>query len=150
MKDNKRGKRERKRTVGGRVKELVSMAQGHGPLGRFILESALLKFCQTPNATILIDGELPHNTPGAKVENARWKKLFDGAQASMDGKEPSEFQGARSLCACGHTGDKAMQDDSAVPTDHDGLIGHGACNRMGCECFKFTWAKFLPEFEART
>ena len=137
-----------KPTALDRIKEVVKMAQGHGPLGRFILESALLEFCRTPNATILIDGKYPHATPGAEAEKARWKKLQDGADEIMDGKEPATFEGARSRCSCGHAGDKAMQDESGVPTDHDGLIGHGGCKRIGCKCNKFTWTNFLPEFQA--
>ena len=45
-----------------------------------------------------------------------------------------------SRCICGHTGDGS-------DSDHDGIIGHGACTVVGCGCRKFTWKEFLPTFE---
>jgi hypothetical protein len=46
---------------------------------------------------------------------------------------------AKSRCACGHTGD-------GEHSQHAGANGHGHCER--CECSSFTWAGFLPTFEA--
>jgi hypothetical protein len=49
---------------------------------------------------------------------------------------------ARSLCDCGHTGD-------GPNSQHEDLIqqGHGPCRQ--CDCQRFRWVKFLPEFEQK-
>lgn len=46
----------------------------------------------------------------------------------------------KSVCQCGHTGDGAN-------SEHDDSLqaGHGAC--FECECVKFTWTKFTPEYD---
>lgn len=54
----------------------------------------------------------------------------------------NKIVGAMSRCTCDHTGDKRMGDKAA--TQHAGIVGHGACVVSGCDCFKFTWAEFLP------
>lgn len=59
----------------------------------------------------------------------------------------AKFQGARSLCTCGHTGDLGV-GDLALLSDHEGVIGHGACTVEGCSCAKFTWAGYVPALEA--
>lgn len=46
---------------------------------------------------------------------------------------------AKSICQCGHKGDG---DNS----EHDGYNGHGKCNVKGCNCNRFTWKSFIPEF----
>lgn len=46
--------------------------------------------------------------------------------------------GVKSRCICGHTGDT---DPSGNASEHDGLIGHGACKV--CSCPKFTWREFI-------
>ncbi len=43
---------------------------------------------------------------------------------------------AKSLCTCGHSGD-------GTNSMHGGYIGHGPCRYAGCDCQKFSWAKFL-------
>lgn len=52
----------------------------------------------------------------------------------------------KSVCGCGHTGDGAK-------AQHLGYGGHGACNatpldgRNECQCAKFTWAGWTPEYK---
>jgi len=59
------------------------------------------------------------------------------------------WTGPRSVCTCGHSGDVSAEEafKNLVQTEHGGLIGHGPCKVPGCDCRKFTWAKFLPAFE---
>lgn len=47
----------------------------------------------------------------------------------------------KSVCTCAHTGDgkRSRHVDGVVP-------GHGPC--LECDCEKFSWKKFTPEFEA--
>lgn len=59
----------------------------------------------------------------------------------------AKFQGARSLCTCGHTGDLGV-GDLALLSDHEGVIGHGSCTVEGCSCAKFMWAGYVPALEA--
>lgn len=49
-----------------------------------------------------------------------------------------------SVCVCGHTGDGGN-------SQHLGTLaqGHGPCRVEGCKCRRFTWTKWLPEFEAK-
>ena len=46
----------------------------------------------------------------------------------------------RSVCACGHSGDGPLSEHLES--------GHGACKVQGCDCQKFTWARFMSDFEA--
>jgi len=50
------------------------------------------------------------------------------------------WKGGKSFCECGHTGDG---DNS----QHAGLLGHGPCKHPNCNCVKFTWVTFVPEYE---
>jgi hypothetical protein len=53
-----------------------------------------------------------------------------------------QYNGPRSVCRCGHTGDGEGSEHSALVI---GLgEGHGSCSKCGCK--KFTWAKWTPNF----
>jgi hypothetical protein len=45
----------------------------------------------------------------------------------------------KSLCQCGHTGDRPH-------SAHGGLLGHGPCFVPGCACLKFSWHSWAPWF----
>ena len=55
------------------------------------------------------------------------------------------FVGPKSICLCGHTGDG---EDSDHGTGFG--PGHGACMVSGCNCFKFSWARFTKKYERFT
>lgn len=47
-----------------------------------------------------------------------------------------------SACKCGHTG------DGANSSHNDSLaLGHGSCRIKDCQCKRFTWSHWLPDFE---
>lgn len=50
------------------------------------------------------------------------------------------FSGPKSVCKCGHVGDGER-------SAHGGIVGHGPCTVAGCDCAKFSWARFTEEFE---
>jgi hypothetical protein len=51
---------------------------------------------------------------------------------------PGDVPGGKSICRCRHRGDGSA-------SQHDGVIGHGACLVPGCGCEKFSWARFINE-----
>jgi hypothetical protein len=65
------------------------------------------------------------------------------------------YVGPRSICTCGHTGDHKLSDPPGGSSkerpagyrgQHNGSQGHGSC--FECDCVKFTWAGYTPEFLA--
>ncbi len=54
-----------------------------------------------------------------------------------------EYDKAKSVCSCGHLGDGPSSEHGDTFSH-----GHGPCMVEGCDCHKFTWVKFTPEFEA--
>ena len=75
-----------------------------------------------------------------KIERPKAKQPTPQQQQQA---QPAVFYGARSLCTCGHTGD-SFPDGSK--TQHAGMVGHGKCTMPGCNCVKFTWARFTDEY----
>jgi hypothetical protein len=56
-----------------------------------------------------------------------------------------KFDGPRSICTCGHSGDGPHSYHEAGVK---GLAdGHGPCIVAGCDCQKFSWKAFTPEFQ---
>lgn len=56
-------------------------------------------------------------------------------------KRAAEYDKAKSLCSCGHTGEGTTSDH------RDGFApGYGPCKVKGCSCTKFSWVSFTPEF----
>jgi len=51
------------------------------------------------------------------------------------------YEGPKSICTCGHEGD-------GKAGAHSEPVGGGACTVEGCACLRFTWAGYLPAFEA--
>ena len=51
------------------------------------------------------------------------------------------FDGAKSLCTCGHSGD-------GKGSVHAGPIGHGRCEVPNCNCPRFTWRSWTPDYAA--
>lgn len=51
----------------------------------------------------------------------------------------------KSICTCGHSGDGV--NSSHADNITFGVYGHGRCYVTGCNCKKFTWAKFTALFE---
>lgn len=53
-----------------------------------------------------------------------------------------------SFCTCGHLGD-IRRDTPAEEvfslSQHNGVVGHGACTVPGCPCKRFTWVRFNEE-----
>jgi hypothetical protein len=56
-----------------------------------------------------------------------------------------KFDGPRSVCACGHTGDGPDSQHEAGTLSL--AEGHGACTVEGCDCDRFAWKAFRPEFQ---
>lgn len=52
------------------------------------------------------------------------------------------FQGPKSVCTCGHVGDGPGSAHAATIAP-----GHGPCIIEGCDCQKFSFARYTPEFE---
>lgn len=50
-----------------------------------------------------------------------------------------KIEGDRSVCFCGHTGDKAV--GSEKESHHDGVNGHGPCSRDCGDCRAFVWRR---------
>ncbi len=55
------------------------------------------------------------------------------------------WSGPKSVCSCGHTGDGAGSEHLNT-YGPDLSPGHGPCLVPGCECRKFTWEDFRPEY----
>lgn len=54
------------------------------------------------------------------------------------------YIGDRSICSCGHTGDKTPNSPAG---NHDGVQAHGACRFCGMACPKFSWKSFTSDFK---
>jgi len=53
------------------------------------------------------------------------------------------LKGPKSICVCGHSGD-------GLNSQHATIIapGHAHCTVPGCQCQKFTWARYANEYLA--
>lgn len=59
-----------------------------------------------------------------------------------------QWQGPKSRCTCGHSGDGPDSEHRTTdPTHCVQFEGKGACTVAGCKCKQFTWISWLPEFE---
>ena len=55
------------------------------------------------------------------------------------------WQGSKSVCTCGHTGDGRWSQHTGRPTMVQN--GHGRCLEPGCKCGQFTWGKWTGAFQ---
>lgn len=60
------------------------------------------------------------------------------------------WEGPKSICYCGHNGDGYPSQHSDHTKGYALIVGHGPCKVRGCECKRFTWEKFTPEFDEAT
>ncbi len=59
----------------------------------------------------------------------------------------STWRGPRSVCRCTHNGDGSDSEHADIfPLAG---MGHGACRVTGCTCAHFSWADWLPIFQAK-
>jgi hypothetical protein len=55
-----------------------------------------------------------------------------------------KFEGPKSICMCGHTGDGEGSQHVDVVLAGD---GQGKCSVNGCGCQRFTWMQSTKKFE---
>jgi len=57
------------------------------------------------------------------------------------------MRGPKSICQCGHSGDGPDSDHATDKGMMNLAPGHSRCTVPGCDCQRFTWAGFSPEYE---
>ena len=53
------------------------------------------------------------------------------------------FDGPKSICVCGHTGD----GENSQHGNENYSFGSGRCLVPGCDCARFTWKGWTKKFE---
>jgi hypothetical protein len=68
--------------------------------------------------------------------------------------KPKVFQGPKSICKCGHTGDGFDSEhydlyitDSKLPRENGLKMGMGVCSITGCDCEKFIWKQWTKKYK---